>query len=508
MWPFRYGKICSSLKFVYYFGAIMNIKLQLLANNNEKTWTLKPIRDSYSVGTIPGCDVVLTGLSVDVNLKFSYDKYSSVWYVSDLSKRGNLLINAQPLSDYQIDAQCAITVERGITINVIPEGSPASVNVQSSRGNKTTAIYETSAPSVNQTFQQASNNQHRASSQGNNSKLRKLTWAQYVDECVKNQGATRFSLITGCRYTPWVKEPGSIGFNAFDGYILPDFKDNAGRDKSSDTVMLAVQNKLSEMQPEEMKYDNTHCCVASLTDAHIVNSVTQSFLGIELFPIKRGRKFRSDYRDFCVVSYNRVTAYLLVENYGSDLFVSWITRFEPQMSEAYLMIIILVSVLIGLAISAVLQNGLLLLSTMIMPVTIYLLMPQFMLQTGIVPKAANARFLGICASIIGLLFLSILAGANGGNSSYGIQGSTVSFTFFFSGFILLGFFQLVSFFIDKFSPTDIPPLDLIDAKKLDDAVSKQVESVLKPMLEQAHYTSDQISQILTRTSLGRTQFRR
>lgn len=55
---------------------------------------------------------------------------------------------------------------------------------------------------------------------------------------------------------------------------------------------------------------------------------------------------------------------------------------------------------------------------------------------------------------------------------------------------------------------DIPPFDLIDAKKLDDMVSKQVEEVLKPMLESEGYPEEEIEQILTRTSLGGKKFRR
>ncbi|MEC4893084.1 MAG: hypothetical protein SAL07_07300 [Oscillatoria sp. PMC 1051.18] len=55
---------------------------------------------------------------------------------------------------------------------------------------------------------------------------------------------------------------------------------------------------------------------------------------------------------------------------------------------------------------------------------------------------------------------------------------------------------------------DIPPLDLVDAKKLDDMVSKQVEEVLRPMLQTEGYTEEQIKEILTRTSLGGRTFRR
>jgi hypothetical protein len=54
----------------------------------------------------------------------------------------------------------------------------------------------------------------------------------------------------------------------------------------------------------------------------------------------------------------------------------------------------------------------------------------------------------------------------------------------------------------------VPPLDLADAKKVDEMVSKQVEAALKPLLQADSYTEDQIQQILTRTSAGTRVFRR
>ncbi|MBK1990142.1 hypothetical protein A0J48_021880 [Sphaerospermopsis aphanizomenoides BCCUSP55] len=72
------------------------------------------------------------------------------------------------------------------------------------------------------------------------------------------------------------------------------------------------------------------------------------------------------------------------------------------------------------------------------------------------------------------------------------------------GIVLLIFFLRQK----KGQDLDIPPLDLIDAKKLDDMVSKQVEDVLKPLLENKGYTEEQVKQILTRTSLGNKTFRR
>lgn len=54
----------------------------------------------------------------------------------------------------------------------------------------------------------------------------------------------------------------------------------------------------------------------------------------------------------------------------------------------------------------------------------------------------------------------------------------------------------------------VPPLDLVDAKKLDDLVSKQTELALKPLLQSNGYSEDQIAEILTRTSATGKTFRR
>jgi hypothetical protein len=55
---------------------------------------------------------------------------------------------------------------------------------------------------------------------------------------------------------------------------------------------------------------------------------------------------------------------------------------------------------------------------------------------------------------------------------------------------------------------DIPPLDVLDAKKLDEMVAKQVELSLLPLLRSKGYQEEQIDQILTRTSIGRKTLRR
>jgi hypothetical protein len=70
-----------------------------------------------------------------------------------------------------------------------------------------------------------------------------------------------------------------------------------------------------------------------------------------------------------------------------------------------------------------------------------------------------------------------------------------------SGFIIFG--ALTYFFIKqrKAQEYDTPPLDLVDAKKLDSIVSAQVHTALAGFLKSEGYNEEQINQILVRQDL-------
>lgn len=413
----------------------MNLKLQLLVNHDEKTWTLKSTRGNYSIGTIPGCDIELTGISVEVNLKFSFDEYGKVWYVSDLGKRGSLSIDGQPLTDHAIQSQSRITIERGITIDLIPDSSLSAVatgqlgqTFQQAPNNQQRAgavaqapnVYAPSSNGINQNNGSVKQQRSSASSGSNShiSELKKYTWAQYVKRQVAEQGSDlpmrltiNFALNTGFRNTPWIKPYGQAGF---DGYIIPDFQGSA------EMVAAEIERKLGMVR----QYEDTDCYVAELTDAHLVDSTTQKFLGIEFFPLRRDKVTKKkDYRRFCVTAYHRVRTYLLVEKYGSDLFVSWITRFEPTETPAVVML------WLGLALTMSFigtisglnnrSSGYEVLAVFLFPLilwsVIFLLTPATMSSCSILPKKSNARliiFLFIIGAYItvgialGLLFVT------------------------------------------------------------------------------------------------------
>ena len=90
---------------------------------------------------------------------------------------------------------------------------------------------------------------------------------------------------------------------------------------------------------------------------------------------------------------------------------------------------------------------------------------------------------------------------------FGLIGGTLAFLGTIAPFV--GIFIVYSYVKQKRAQENIvPPLDLIDAKKLDDMVSSQAQEYLRPLLSKQGYAEEEIQQILTRTSIGRPTFRR
>ncbi|MCA6540402.1 MAG: hypothetical protein IM578_16885, partial [Pseudanabaena sp. M037S2SP2A07QC] len=246
--------------------------------------------------------------------------------------------------------------------------------------------------------------------------LRVQTWKEFVNEKVDAHSdniftaiATKFYLVTGYRNTPWLrgydgqsdsKNAKGKGFEAFDGYILPNFKGSA------EEVANGLELRLNQ---QIQGYENTDCRVVQLTDAHIVDTASQSFLGVELFPIQRGNK--PDYRRFCVISYHRVRTYLLVENYGTDLFVSWFTRFEPNPSPVVLVLCLLFAMFLTLVF--IQSNNF---TLIIFPLALwsanFLLVPTIMQGFGILPKKANAYLVTALVMIFVIIIFVFVIGAS------------------------------------------------------------------------------------------------
>lgn len=383
------------------------MQLKLFLEQTGQTWTLKPSR-AYIIGSGEGCDISLAqtiGVAPQ-HFKLSFDPVANQWSVEDLGSSGTV-INGQPIIQAAITAQTRISIAGNLVLVATPEfaavaaGIPASPPLYTPPANGSTYNYiaqELPAQARVYTVRPSNSRQGR---------LAVLTWKEFVDQQLSklpsNQAglATRFGLLTGFRETPWIRRNSiEVGLSSFDGYIIPDFQG------SVETVTATIQDKVGQLQ----RYDDTDCFIAELTDAHIDDSTYQKLWDVELFAVQRANNNPSaDYRNFCVTSYHRVRTYLLIEQYGTDLFIGWITRFEPSPKVG---LVFWLSVSLLLAITNVMTNNL---ALVIMPLLlwaeVYLATPTIIGALGILPKKANALLVMSLMVLPTLWVLSMFAAA-------------------------------------------------------------------------------------------------
>jgi hypothetical protein len=299
------------------------MKLKVTLGQGQATWTLKPDR-KYVFGSGSDCDVTLPqaqfGDVADHHLAFSFDTSENTWYVEDLGSSGGTYIENLPVSRSPILKQTRIAIANKVLLFAAP------LTVASTSQNTTTIqsppiqpppVYgfppQTPPPASRETFGSPVGRPY-------SSPLKVLSWAEYVEKQVNkvsnwfDQVAIRFFMVTGLRNTPWISLNEGSGL---DGYIIPNFKESAER------VSVEIEANLDRLR----QYEDTDCNVVLLTDAHIAWETPDAMLAL---PLKRGG--RKDFRRFCIVSHHRIRTYVVVDNYGTDLFVGRITRFEAQLS--------------------------------------------------------------------------------------------------------------------------------------------------------------------------------
>jgi pSer/pThr/pTyr-binding forkhead associated (FHA) protein len=384
------------------------MKLKLVAEQTGQSWTLKPKRD-YIIGSDSDCDINIERPDVvsSKHLKISFDPTINTWYLYDLGSATGTFVNQQRVNDCPINSQTRIGLGNNYFLTAAPELAP--VAQASTAHNSTSTNDGYGHNSYNNGLNGGTTAYHQPVSKGNTSSLQVISWKKYVQQQINKKSSpfAKFSmwfhLITGYRNTPWVRAYGNStgnNFNAFDGYIIPNFKG------SIEKVVSEIQNSVSSLR----QYQDTDCYVTKLTDAHIADSASQGFFGVELFPIVRGDKNpQHDYREFLVASHNRVKTYLLVEKYGTDLFVNWITRFEPEPTSIIIGIWSVIAGIVTLLMFAS-QN----LPLIILPFTLWLCVywgtPLIMESLQVVPKRANANFFMITISLLSLIILMAIAG--------------------------------------------------------------------------------------------------
>jgi hypothetical protein len=405
------------------------MRLKLAIPQRNESWTLKPGKN-YTVGSSPECEIVLppdSGLSAR-HMTLSYDEPHHVWRVQDVSDGGGMYINNELAQDYPIEHRLKIDLAHRVNCEVNLEGEVNSAPPQTipqppltipNAPTQFPSTYNQHPPEMPIYVQNQLNHQKYGSSPSYRpqqfqpkpqlSSLPIFHWRDFVQSQVarKQNGpdkfSTWFSMTTGFRKTPWVKafsdrDDERSNFNDFEGYVIPNFQG------SVNDVITAVEKELGTVG----RYHDTYCYVAKLTDAHIIDSAKQSFLGIELFPKHRSDALFStgDYRRFCVVSYHHVRTYLLVEQYGSDLFVSWITRYEPPTS--WIPMFLWAGVIFSIMIMSSLATSVNLMIGILVGVLIWCNFYGFpalaMEKLGISPKAANARLFMLFSFLLSFLF--------------------------------------------------------------------------------------------------------
>lgn len=76
------------------------------------------------------------------------------------------------------------------------------------------------------------------------------------------------------------------------------------------------------------------------------------------------------------------------------------------------------------------------------------------------------------------------------------------------GFLILGVIIFLYLKQRAAEANTIPPLDLVDAKKLDTMISAKVEIALRPLLLELGFSDEEIEEALVRTSAVSPKFRR
>lgn len=404
------------------------MKLKLALPKTNQSWTLKPGR-SYTIGTSPDCAIALpteTGLS-DHHITLNYDEGQNAWKVTDVSQGAGVYVDGATIQECLITRNLQIDLAHRLTFMASAESepklatpppmiptpppqsgfpstypapvpAPPSLTTSSPR---TTYTESTTQPSYGRSFAPPL------------SSLPVLTWREYVSRQVQTKPNgpeklfTWFQLTTGLRNTPWVKSFSSdrdtSNFNSFEGYIIPNFKG------SVEKVISAVENELGQAT----RYEDTDCYVSELTDTHIANTLDQSLLKPAFFPIHRGEHSfpRGDYRRFCVTSYHRVRSYLLIEKYGSDLFVSWITRYEPEDSFIPMMLWLIVASFLSL-VSIPTGSVPLFLLPIVLWSEYFLLTPLIMQSTNTLPNAANARVINLLVILLTIFVMGSWIGSS------------------------------------------------------------------------------------------------
>jgi pSer/pThr/pTyr-binding forkhead associated (FHA) protein len=382
-------------------------KLNILIENDGNSYSLKAGKE-YILGSDADCTPPLPYNNVDNrHLKFTFNSTDNIWYVTDLNSKFGTVINGRSIANFAcpIDRETRISIGNTVFIKATPEAIVQNITVPLPQQIAPPPPNRVSYPYSNPNSYSSNLDSSRTpiSTDIRTLKINKLTWNEYVTEQVSKQRnllariGTDFHLTTGLRNAPWISanEFHSSGFG-FDGYVVPNFLQKGSVEEVRFSIISSVANNVAEL----MIYENTDCFISELTDEHLTNSAKESILqqlfSVRFFPIRRGGKGKPDFREFLVISYNQIRTYLIVEGYGTDLFVSWITRYEPNLASGLAYWLVTAIALFVLLLAS--KNLVIATVPLCLWSIVYLLLPQIIKRLKILPKKANA-YLFLCIFI-------------------------------------------------------------------------------------------------------------
>lgn len=395
------------------------MKLKLIAESTGQTWTLKPDR-GYTLGNSHQCEIVLSHPDIaPQHIQIKFDVHQNCWLMITLDHGKSTMVNGYPVMVHRITSACRMGLGNQVFLKAEPvletaspttnspgygtqpKGSPQPLP-SSLQPSPTSGFY----PNQNPSLVSSEALQQRV-------QIRSLSWQEYIQGQVEaktgffNKIATHFYLTTGLRNTPWLRSYGRIGFDALEGYVLPNLLQYYSLNQILDQVYQEFLTStfrqgqyFGENPPQFPRNSGLTCQVVRLTDAHLTNSATKVFLGIELFAINRGGQ--PDYRTFLIMAYHRIRTYVLVEGQGQDVLIHWVTRFEPDPSPIHIQVFFFISLVCLLLLNPI---------PIMIWITRYMTTPYVMESLNILPKGANAYLVMTIQWLLLLPLLTLLMNA-------------------------------------------------------------------------------------------------
>lgn len=100
------------------------MELKLTLEQTGESWTLRPKRHTYVVGSQQDCTIVLPYDAVaNQHIEFTFDDIKQIWYVDNLAHPNGALIDHRPVQHYALIRQTRIELSKQVVLIATPVGS-------------------------------------------------------------------------------------------------------------------------------------------------------------------------------------------------------------------------------------------------------------------------------------------------------------------------------------------------------------------------------------------------